>query len=194
MHQEVKDFIKRVRKAYPLYFIGAKVLECGSQIINGTPRKYFWFCRYTGIDIGPGRGVDIVANTAHFNLLRLKLYDVVISTEMLEHDLTWKESMQNMFRQLRPGGLLIITCAGINRPEHGTTRTEPESSPFTTNYYMNLSVSDFLKILPVENFASYNLNYQRDGQDVVFFGQKAPEKRQPLRNIKYFIERFLDRW
>jgi hypothetical protein len=34
---------------------------------------------------------------------------------------------------LRPGGVLILTCATTGRHEHGTTRTSPAMSPSTND-------------------------------------------------------------
>lgn len=122
MHTAVKQFIKHVRlgtrSTYGLssHFRFKKVLEVGSCDINGSPRKYFWFCKYTGVDVFEGPGVDIVGE---FNELAIGgFYDVVISTEMLEHDKTWKDSLIKMYECTADGGLLLITCAGPDRPEH----------------------------------------------------------------------------
>ena len=46
-------------------------------------------------------------------------FDIVISTEMLEHDDAFWLSMKEMGRVLRPGGLLIITARGNGFMPHG---------------------------------------------------------------------------
>ena len=50
-------------------------------------------------------------------------FDTVISTEMLEHDPHWRESVQRMIElvkaeRVRLGRPLIITCAAPGRGEH----------------------------------------------------------------------------
>ena len=40
-----------------------------------------------------------------------RMFDTVISTEMLEHDPHWRESVARMIELVKPGGRLIITCA-----------------------------------------------------------------------------------
>lgn len=171
MHNEVKQFIKKVRRKHTRYFFGSSVLEVGSLNINGTVRKFFWFCKYWGIDLLDGEGVDMVCPIRSHKQPRE--YDVVISTEMLEHDKDWKESLRQMYENLKDGGLLILTCASTMRPEHGTTRTTPQDSPFTTDYYRNISISDFTEVLPPDLFTEYFIGEERNGQDLMFYGLKT---------------------
>lgn len=175
MHYEVKQFIQYVKKCLPHKFRLRKVLEVGSQNINGSPRGFFWFCWYTGVDLMKGKGVDLVGDfsTMDFSLNR---FGVVISSEMLEHDKNWQISLKKMYDALEDGGLLIITCAGPKRPEHGTKRTSPESSPATTDYYGNIYTEDFEKILPRHWFSEYVLQYARGDNDLQFYGIKKKLK------------------
>lgn len=176
MHYEVHQFIKRVRKELPHKFRLRNVLEVGSHNINGSPRKYFWFCKYTGVDLSKGKGVDIIADftTATIELQKqLEFeYDVVISTEMLEHCDRWQEALERMFLYLKDGGLMIITCASDDRLEHGTKRTTPYCSPDTTDYYRNITKEDFKSVLKPELFDLYVLMNARDKQDLQFYGIK----------------------
>lgn len=181
MHKAVHDFIKEVKRETTSkhgrhsFFRFKKVLEVGSKIINGSPRKHFWFCDYTGIDLSKGRGVDIVSDfTLIPNITELKscIYDVVVSTEMLEHCERWQAALTRMYINLKPGGLLLITCASDDRPEHGTKRTTPQCSPDTTDYYRNISKEDFKSVLPSELFSLYVLMNGRDKQDLYFYGIK----------------------
>jgi SAM-dependent methyltransferase len=176
MHREVKSFVKQVRKEtrskywMRSFFRNKKVLEVGSHNINGSPRQYFWFCDYTGVDISNGKGVDIVGRFSEIEFN--DKYDVVISTEMLEHDSDWENSLQKMYQLLKAGGLLIITCAALDREEHGTKRTTPQLSPDTTDYYRNISKEDFRGILSRGLFSNYLLQYARGENDLQFYGIK----------------------
>lgn len=134
-----------VRSSYPAAFRRARVLEVGSLDINGSVRELFDQCDYTGVDLQLGPGVDLACQgqlvefpTNHF--------DTVISAECLEHNPFWRETVANMLRMTKPGGMVLISCATTGRLEHGTTRTNPEASPFTTaekwDYYKNLTGSD----------------------------------------------------
>lgn len=173
MHIEVKQFIKRVRKEYWHKFRLRKVLEVGSKNINGSPRKYFWFCKYTGIDLSEGSGVDEVIDICDMSFTsNYEEWDVVISTEMLEHCEHWQKALERMFHFLKPNGLLLITCASDDRLEHGTKRTTPECSPDTTDYYRNISKQDFRNVLSQDLFSIYVLMNGRDKQDLYFYGIK----------------------
>lgn len=175
MHQEVTDFIIKVRERYPENFVKKKVLEVGSLDINGSIRPLFIACDYRGIDLDKGPGVDVVSPVHlynHDNISDFYLVDTLVSTEMLEHDIHWKESLKSMYNVLKSGGLFILTCAGPNRHEHGTKRTTPGDSPFTTDYYRNISIEDFESILPMELFNDYDLKLVRYDCDLQFYGIK----------------------
>ena len=170
MHPEINQFVEAVKQKYPVYFRGKKVLEVGSLDINGSIRGSFHQCIYTGIDLGEGPGVDKVVSIHEH--LDPKGYDVVISTEMLEHDVHWQDSLVSMYANLKSGGLMILTCAGPNRHEHGTKRTTPGDSPFTTDYYRNISEGDFHSVLPEYFFSEYSLGLYRGDTDLYFYGIK----------------------
>lgn len=177
MHREAREFIKSVKAEYPEFFTGRKVLEVGSLDINGTVRQFFEDCDYHGIDLGPGPGVNEIA---HVTKLETAIeYDVVISTEALEHDEQWAESLKVMYRLLQPNGLLLITCAAPNRWEHGTQRTDGDKTPFVTDYYRNISVEDFASVLLPNLFSKSYLGYRGDMEDLYFAGIKQGASAAP---------------
>lgn len=147
-HKGQQDFIALVRREFQDYFSHKRVLEIGSLDINGSIRSQFIDCTYTGIDVAPGSGVDVVCQGQDYNAPD-DSYDVVISCEVMEHNPHWAETMKNMVRVCKPGGLVVMTCATLGRGEHGTARTSPDSSPLTVelgwNYYRNLTARDFKK-------------------------------------------------
>ena len=109
-----------------------KVLEVGSYADcppgasgDGTVRPLFDGCaEYVGVDIRPGPNVDRVVGGLGPYPWPDRTFDVVVSTEMLEHDLSPWWSMWEMRRVLKRGGLLILTCRGFDDrgcyPVHGT--------------------------------------------------------------------------
>ena len=185
-HYQQQDFCIRVRSSMPQYFMGPSmenrmdVLDIGSQDINGNNRFLFWNYNYTGIDVGPGKNVDIVAKGNDFD--PGKQYDVVISTEVLEHDMFWEDSLRNMVKLLKPKKLMLMTCASTGRPEHGTVRSEglkAFSSPLTAqiedwmNYYKNLTEVDIRSVLDVDKiFSNYYFEFNPHSCDLYFFGVK----------------------
>lgn len=94
------------------------VLEVGSQDVNGSVRPFF-HKEYIGVDIVEGRGVDICA-PAHSLPFDDETFDVVVTTEMLEHDHRFWDSMPEMARVLKPGGTFLLTTRGIGFKYHGS--------------------------------------------------------------------------
>lgn len=163
MHKEQKKFIKSIRKIYPKYFMFKDVLDVGSRDINGSNRFLFWFCRYEGIDVVGGKNVDVTTLAHEYN--PNKKYDVVISTEMLEHDEYWLQSLKVMYMLLKPGGLLLITAAGKNRDKH------------MSDYYKNITREMLIQGLePDKYFGIYGIIENAIPSDIYFFGIKGYKK------------------
>jgi hypothetical protein len=93
----------------------ARVLEVGSYDENGSAREIFEgrCLEYWGIDARDGRGVDEVSAAAAITNSD-GYYDLVICTEMLEHDPTPWLSLPEMARVLASGGSLLMTARGFD--------------------------------------------------------------------------------
>ena len=172
-HREQREWCELVKYAHPEFFIGTNVLDIGSLDINGNNRYLFEQCDYTGIDIGHGPNVDVVCSGHLFK--SDDLFDVVISTECFEHDEYWEQTLKNVINNLlKEGGLFLFSCAAPGRPEHGTKKTSPKDSPFTTDYYRNLSEADIRSVLDCDNiFSNYKFKTRKEfPQDLYFYGIK----------------------
>jgi len=97
-----------------------RIVDIGSQDVNGSYRPLFahgsW--EYLGVDMAPGRNVDVVLrNPYRWRELRSRSADVVVSGQAFEHiEFFWISALE-IARVLRPGGIccLIVPSAG---PEH----------------------------------------------------------------------------
>jgi SAM-dependent methyltransferase len=176
MHAEVHHCLATVRDTFPEFFSGVSVFEIGSADINGSVRGYFQSTDYVGVDLIPGPGVDVVGQGEDVRLDRA--FDIAVSTECLEHNPKYFETFENMVRHVRPGGMVLFTCATTGRPEHGTERSDPGDSPGTVargwNYYKNVKAED-LSAFPFDSvFESHRFYVNRISSDLYFVGLKKP--------------------
>ena len=188
-HADQVEFISLVKENFPASFEDVSVLEIGSLDINGSVRSFFAGTKYTGVDVAAGPGVDEVCQgqlVGHPS----GSFDVVISCECMEHNPFWVETIANIFRLAKPGGLIIVSCATTGRAEHGTTRSSGSDSPLSIGlgweYYRNISISEFKKSFNLGYwFEDYLLVPNWDHCDLYFVGVKkmSPNARAiaPLR-------------
>lgn len=102
---------------------GKRVIEVGAFDVNGTTRPYLETlgpAEYVGVDIMGGPGVDVVCGAEHLvELFGREQFDVLITTEMLEHVRDWRTVVHNMKQVIKPGGIIVITTRSPGFPMHG---------------------------------------------------------------------------
>ncbi len=175
-HKQQLDFVSSVKEKYKNFFSNKCVIEIGSLDINGSVRQFFNDCVYIGVDVGSGPGVDVVC-LGHEYGMPDNSFDIAISCECFEHDPHYIKTLNNMIRLVKPGGLVIFSCATTGRKEHGTTNSEPQSSPLTVNlgwnHYRNLEERDFKKEIDFDFFfKEYNFGQDLNVFDLYFYGVK----------------------
>jgi SAM-dependent methyltransferase len=177
-HANQIEFCKKIKNKFPDFFKDKKVLDVGSLDINGNNRYLFENCEYTGIDIGPGKNVDIVSLGHKFDAPD-ESYDFIISTECFEHDMYYELTIKNIYRMLKSKGFFLFTCATTGRREHGTKRTSPRDAPLLTafdkwsDYYKNLTADDIKKIYDLDKiFSKHEFEINKKSHDLYFYGIK----------------------
>jgi len=115
-YENMRNFVNKYLSKYrnmPL-----KILDLGSQDINGTYRGLFadklW--QYTGADLCSGANVDIVIkNPYRWREIKSGSYDVVISGQTLEHVEYFWLTIREIKHALKPRGIccLIAPSAGF---------------------------------------------------------------------------------
>ncbi len=121
MHTSVLAWMPRALSADEVR--GKRVLEVGSYNVNGSVRPIvegYGPALYQGVDQTPGPGVDLVVPCEQLPELfgGPDAFDVVISTEMLEHAKDWRGCLLAMAEVVTPGGLLLLTTRSPGFPYH----------------------------------------------------------------------------
>lgn len=106
----------------PSEVAGRRVLEVGSYNVNGSVRPLVEAhgpAAYLGVDQTPGPGVDRLVGCADLvSTFGPGSWDVVISTEMLEHVEDWWECVAQLCEVVATGGLLVLTTRSPGFPYH----------------------------------------------------------------------------
>ncbi len=134
MHPEAFNFMRQFTTLDPL-----SVIEVGSRDINGTARPLFPNAQWIGLDLYPGPAVDVVCDMMDYT--PDALVDLVVCCEVLEHAEGWAAMVHRMATWIKPGGRLLITCAGTGRKPH-SHHDGGELRP--GEYYGNISSTDLM--------------------------------------------------
>lgn len=168
-HRAQRDFVASVKRRYPHFFSGATVLDVGSLDVNGSTRPFFSGGSYLGIDLVAGKGVDKVCTIEAIH----GQFDVVISTECLEHDPQWRATFAAMIEHAHIGGLVLMTCAGPGRPEHGTLKFPVAGMSNDTNYYRTIAPNEIIDLAMRYGWEQIGCFYEPASHDTYFFGIRA---------------------
>ena len=115
-----------------------KVLEVGSFDVNGTLRTTLSpkSSEYIGVDLSEGPGVDIKMDVKHLNdNFASNAFDIVVSTEMIEHCYDWQSALYQMATVLSCDGLLLVTTRSPGFELHD----------YPADYW-RFSLDDFMKV------------------------------------------------
>ncbi len=100
-----------------------RVLEVGAIDVNGNLRPVITALgpsEYVGVDIEPGKGVDVVCRAEDLiDRFGRESFHVVLSTEMLEHVRDWRLVVTNIKEVCRPGGVILLTTRSRGFKYHG---------------------------------------------------------------------------
>lgn len=146
MTPQIQQWVKLVKREF--IKSPGKVLEIGSLDINGGVRDFFMDAEeYIGIDMVKGKGVDKVVE-AH-DILKFwpeESFDIVLCLEMLEHDITFWHTVDNMSKILKKKGVLIVSTPTFGFPLH---RYPKDYFRFGEDAYKEIIFKNF-KILKLE--------------------------------------------
>lgn len=102
------------------------VLEVGSRVVQDETMSLRAHVEslnpisYLGVDIVEGAGVDEIASTHELaDRFGVGAFDLVVSTEMVEHVRDWRSAFCNLKGVVREGGVLLITTRSPGFAYHG---------------------------------------------------------------------------
>jgi len=101
-------------------WISWRILDIGSRDVNGSYRDIFakppW--RYLGVDLAPGKNVDVVLADAYdWREFPTDYADVIVSGQTLEHIEFFWDTLAEIARVMKPNGLCCL-IAPSSGPEH----------------------------------------------------------------------------
>jgi SAM-dependent methyltransferase len=155
MHDAARQFVRLHASTDAL-----AALECGARDVNGTVRDLFPNTVWTGVDIGPGPGVDVVADFADYR--HPEPVGLVLSTEVLEHTPRWRDIVAAAAHNLAPGGRFIVTAAGPGRAPHSAV----DGGPVGDEHYENIDPDELSRELARWFSSSYVTTEGSDVQGV----------------------------
>lgn len=99
---------------------GLRVLEVGARGFGVRPLIDSWGpAQYVGIDLQPGPGVNIVHSAENLlGVFESDSFDVVLSTETLEHVRDWRMVLLGIKSVTKPGGIVVLTTRSQGYPFH----------------------------------------------------------------------------
>lgn len=179
MHHLQNLWVKEMKNKYSECFKNVRVLDVGSLDVNGNNRQFFEDSEYVGLDVAPGPNVDVVSKCHEY--FPDKLFDTVISTSALEHDMYREKSLIHMYELLKPGGwLFIVACHtwathGTQGHSPGMSGTAKMEKDGWCNYYDNVTEKHFADVFgpDYEKFWKYSgVDLSHRGKDIRFVGEK----------------------
>lgn len=110
MHQAILEFAQAVP------FEGS-VLDVGALDVNGALSSVIPVTLRVDMRLGPGVD-EAVSAEGLIERFGRESWDNVASADMLEHAKDWRACMENMWGVLKPGGILLLTMASIQKGRH----------------------------------------------------------------------------
>jgi SAM-dependent methyltransferase len=180
VHQSSLDKMLAFRERYLTTVEGENLLimDLGSQDVNGSYKPLFdrppW--RYIGIDMAPGKNVDVVLRNPYWwSEIKSNSVDVLISGQALEHIEYFWITMLEVARVLKPGGICCIIA-----PSGGVEHRYPvDCWRFYPDGFSALAKFSGLEALNI--YTQWESENYPDGSDIwkdtVLIGRKQKQSR-----------------
>lgn len=155
MHPEAYAAVGQMADELGLLDTPLKGIDLGGADHNGSARGWFrGDVTWDVVDLVPQPGVTIVGNL--HTLTGDGTYDLVLCTEVLEHDRDWRDVLRVAYDHLTIGGVLLLTCASYGRQPHGATGAP---APAKGEWYANIQHKALEEALTGQGFTDVKVTY-----------------------------------
>ncbi len=139
IRENVKKFLKESAEQYDATTI--RVLDIAPQIHEGA-KAYFKKALVETLDVDESSGATYIADITKYNeFLSSEYFDVIVCTEVLEHTLNPFKAIEEIYRLLKPSGVLLLSVP-LNFRIHGPL---PDCWRFT-KFGLEVLLKDFTKV------------------------------------------------
>lgn len=137
----------------------AKILELGSMDVNGSLRQFAPDgCSYTGVDLEPGKSVDLVVKPGEPLPFSDSAFDLILASSVFEHDPAFWSTFLDLVRLVKEGGYIYV-----NAPSNGKVHRYPEDHwRFYPDSGLALERWATSQKLPVKLIESFTAPRQKD--------------------------------
>lgn len=154
MHVAAHAAVTRFSKGLGLDSLRGVGIDLGGRDVNGTVHGLFPHVAWTVLDIEPHPSVDIVADVTTWQ--PEGEYDIVLSTEAIEHIAGWPRIIEAGYAVLKPGGYMIVTGGSTGRGPHSCTGVVPVPAG---EHYGNVDPDDLERVAKDTGFSAIHVEY-----------------------------------
>lgn len=168
MHEAAFAAVARFAAGLGLDALEGTGIDLGGRDVNGTVHGLFPGVSWTVLDIEPHPSVDIVADVTTWE--PQGQYDIVLSTEAIEHIAAWPRIIQAGYAVLSPGGYMIVTGGSTGRGPHSCTGVVPLPAG---EHYGNVSPDELDGVAREVGFTNVHIEYNPEPHfDVYMWAQR----------------------
>lgn len=154
MHEAAFSAIDKFVSDLGLGPLAGTGLDIGGRDVNGTVHELLPGVAWTVLDIEAHPSVDIVADITTWR--PTGRYDIVLSTEAIEHIEAWHRIIAAGYAVLRHGGYMLVTGGSTGRLPHSCTGVVPVPDG---EYYGNVAPDELERVAREAGFSTVRVEY-----------------------------------
>lgn len=184
MHKTALEHAKLFFDTYSSDPTGRKIVEIGSQDVNGSLRGFAGAGNeYLGVDFVAGRGVDVILTDPYVLPFEDDSFDVCVTSSCFEHSEFFWVLFLEIVRIVRPGGLVYI-----NVPSNGFVHQWPVDAwrfyPDSGQALQNWARRNGMDVALLESFIGRQRTSLWNDFVGVFVKNAAEASRWPRRMVE----------